>query len=441
MQIPIGIIIISIFQLLFFIVSVYFMIFLHLGNRNAITIPEVLFAMAQAAILVLLIKYYNSQTTLFPAWSGGENLVYIVNGTLLFLLIICYSRLLRKALASRRDSLTSHSIRETIDYLPGGICFATPNGRPVLTNRRMNELIFTLTNRTILNVHTVWEDLRRPDFANGCRKAELLPMPPGPVDNNAADSMFFILPDSSIWRFSKVVLTDSTPHYIQLDAAEVTELYYLSKELFDNNARLTEQYARQRSLLENIVEINHEKEILSTKMRIHDDLGRSILTTRQHLANGTVTENLPALANVWINAINKMEEYAHINEDSEVSPEIELLRAAEMIGCHIDFHGDRPENRKTALLFYAAVREALTNAVMHAKADRLFVRIWPEMYGYHVEISDNGTKQSSSITEGNGLGTLRRRLEREGADLQIKSEGGVSLIIELPYSSIQEETA
>ena len=469
MQMPAGIVAISVIQWLIFIASIYLLVFLHMSFKDPLNAFEVIFTAMQTANLVLLAKCLTGRDSIMHAGAGSGSLLYAVQVALILLLIIRFARLLRKALARRRNSLTPQSIRETIDFLPGGICFAAPNGKPILTNRRMNELIYMLNNRTVLDVHAVWEELQHIDAINGCEKLEKLSMPsrpdsaplssaaplsggklndsspedaphpfcgeeplsPGLVDD-MADSLFFKFPDSSIWRFRKAVLTDSEPNYIQLDAAEITELYRYSKELYDNNLLLAGQYERQRSLLANIVEINHEKEILSTKMRIHDDLGRSILATKQHLANGTVTENTPILAKVWMNAVRSMEDYTNIHADNELSPEIELRRAADMIGCRIDFRGDRPSQRKTALLFYAAVREALTNAVMHAKADRLIVDTKPGEHGYHVEISDNGTSQVSSVIEGSGLGNLRRRLEQEGAALHIKCGGGVALIIELP---------
>jgi signal transduction histidine kinase len=61
-----------------------------------------------------------------------------------------------------------------------------------------------------------------------------------------------------------------------------------------------------------------------------------------------------------------------------------------MIGCRIDFDGERPADRGAARLLYAAVREALTNAVRHAGADTAHRLHPPQAPGYHVEISDNG---------------------------------------------------
>jgi hypothetical protein len=298
----------------------------------------------------------------------------------------------------------------------------------------MNELFFLLTKHTVANALTAWEELRRFDSANGCVKLENL----WPEQNRAGEdgeaddaTMFFSLPDGGIWRFHREELRDY-PQYIQLEASQISDLYRYSAELYQNNRRLSEQYFRQQNLLANIVEINHEKELLQAKMRIHDDLGRSILTTKQHLSNRTLEENISYLSDIWSNTIRRLSDFTQWGEETEVSPEIELLRAADMIGCRINYIGDRPIGRKTTLLFYALVREALTNAVMHAGANRLDVTIKPGARGYLVEISDNGTVPVLELAEGSGLSNLRSKLEREGATMAVKCDAGVVLIAELP---------
>ena len=79
------------------------------------------------------------------------------------------------------------------------------------------------------------------------------------------------------------------------------------------------------------------------------------------------------------------------------------MQVAELIGCKVTFLGEQPKSRKALQLLYAAVREALTNAVRHADATELTVKIKQDKQRYHIEISDNGGVSVSSITEGNGL--------------------------------------
>ena len=82
---------------------------------------------------------------------------------------------------------------------------------------------------------------------------------------------------------------------------------------------------------------------------------------------------------------------------------------------------------------YAAVREALTNAVRHADATELTVKIEQNEKSYHIEISNNGSVTVSKITEGNGLSALRQRLEQEGTSLEVCCNGSVSLLVDIPF--------
>jgi len=113
------------------------------------------------------------------------------------------------------------------------------------------------------------------------------------------------------------------------------------------------------------------------------------------------------------------------------APEEELLRVAELIGCRVIFQGKQPSERRPLLLMYAAIREALTNAVRHGGADCLMVQVEDDSKGYKVRISDNGTG-GDEICEGGGLRNLRVRLEQEGARMDISTDKGVVLQLWLP---------
>jgi DNA-binding NarL/FixJ family response regulator len=106
-----------------------------------------------------------------------------------------------------------------------------------------------------------------------------------------------------------------------------------------------------------------------------------------------------------------------------------------MIGCRIEFIGERPADRGAARLLYAAVREALTNAVRHAGADSPHRLHPPQRRG--LPCGDLGQRPGPRAHPGgpDGLGNLRRRLEQEGAALEIVCRQGVVLILELPCGS------
>ncbi|MGI5825240.1 MAG: ATP-binding protein [Bacillota bacterium] len=106
---------------------------------------------------------------------------------------------------------------------------------------------------------------------------------------------------------------------------------------------------------------------------------------------------------------------------------------AELIGCKVVFLGEQTKSRKVLQLLYAAVREALTNAVRHANATELAVKIEQNEQSYHIEISDNSNVTVSKITEGNGLSALQQRLEQEGSSLKVLCDNSVSLIVDIPF--------
>ena len=448
MSITVSLIMIGAFNLLWLIAAVYLIALLNMRYSIRIKKIDVLLLTVQVLNLALLSERIIGQKGFFSGLYLITEQLFIIQTFIILSGSIRFVQLLRKALTYRQKLLIPQSIHEAIDNLPGGICFSTPNGRPILTNFRMNELIYRLTAHTVINTKSTWEELLQLKCINGCTKLDNQWMNTVSADKAAGkpkdeasrivisestdNPVYFSFPDGSIWRFRKDELKDQVPFYTQLEATDITDLYRYSEDLYNARSRLAEQYDRQRTLLDNIVEINHEKEVLSAKMRIHDDMGKSILTTKQHIFNNTLPGNIPYLTGIWNNTVRNMTDFSQIFSTAEISPEIELLKVADMIGCHVVFHGDRPVGRKTELLFYAMVREALTNAVKHAGANQLDVIIIPTDRGYEVTISDNGSAPAATIMEGSGLGNLRKKLEQEGAELQIISSGGVVMTAILP---------
>ena len=243
--------------------------------------------------------------------------------------------------------------------------------------------------------------------------------------------MFFRFSDNSVWRFELRFLDSNT---VQIEAAEITELYQISEELYENTIRLRQMQKRQKALLDSIVEVNLNKEILAAKMHIHDELGRCLLATTKAMTEDSLAENADMLRKSWNSTIRDFSNISTVWTVPDSSLQSELIQVAELIGCKVIFSGKQPTQRKALQLLYAAIREALTNAVRHADATVLTVKIEQDEKSYHIEISDNGSVSVSSITEGNGLSALRQRLEQEGASLKVLCDKSVSLIVDIPFN-------
>lgn len=337
-----------------------------------------------------------------------------------------------------KKKTSAKMIKKAIDSYPGGICFSVPDGRIILVNEKMNGLVLELTGHTILNAKATWEELKNFTGKDKVKKLDQswLPKDPDNGNENIQRQMFFRFADDSVWRFQWQLLDSNA---VQIEAAEITELYRLSEELYENTICLCEMQERQKALLDSIVEVNLNKEILAAKMRIHEELGHCLLATNKAIAEESLAENTDMLRESWSSTIRDFSNIPVVRTVSDFSLQSELLQVAELIGCKVTFLGEQPTNRKASQLLYAAIREALTNAVRHADATELTVKIEQNRQYYHIEISNNGSVTVFKIVEGNGLGALRQRLEQEGALLKVRCDGSVSLIVDIPLALDQPQ--
>lgn len=332
--------------------------------------------------------------------------------------------------AIRKHLALTRAIRGAVDNYPDGICFASVDGRLILVNKKINELCARLTGHTITNAERTWKELQAlklRDTAEGMQTGFSTVNP-----KNAQERIFCGLDDGTVWQFERQRLTIGTTPVIQYEAADITDLYRYRNHLRRNVAQEEKLQERQRELLRNIVQNNLDKEILEAKIRIHDDFGRLLLMSRSAINEEPGALPAGELFEAWANVISDMENASAPRAEIRSTPEKELLQVAGLIGCKVRFNGRQPAERKPLLLLYAAVREALTNAVRHAGADCLTIDIRDEGSQYHAEIRNNGQKVSDPIREGGGLGNLRRRFEQEGARIEIDCSDGVALILTIP---------
>ena len=296
----------------------------------------------------------------------------------------------------------SRMIRNAINTYPDGICFAATDGRPILANKKINDVCYELTGHTITNATAMWQTLM------------LKALPQSHEDTKEAESILCRIEDGTVWQFQRRLLQVNKSQITQYEASDITELYEYRNRLEENNRRVAELHNRR------------------AKMRIHDVFGRLLIMTKNVLTEDNDEQNEWELFSAWENVIADMENAAVATETREVSPQKELIQVADLIGCRVEFQGRQPPERKALLLLYAAIREALTNAVKHAGADKLTISVSENNGRYDVEIRNNGRAVNPPIQEGGGLSSLRKRLEQDGATMSYRYNGAVTLILTIP---------
>lgn len=311
-----------------------------------------------------------------------------------------------------KNSITRSSVKESLDYLNTGLCFAHKNGMVMLINHRMNNLSHTIFGRDLQNANAFWESLSNGEIQSGVTRLSM----------GANPSLR--LPDKTVWTFAREVIDG----IIQLTAAETTQLNKLTEELKEKNAELTVMNNRLRKYGENVDELTREKERLETKARIHRELGQALLTTRRYLRSES--DNPQELLNMLKRNI------AMLRTESE-SPKNDkpldmLMKAAHSAGIEVLIIGQMPKQEDANRLFFEAATEALTNAVRHADAKKLCVELTEDDKAYFACFTNDGSKPQNKIVEGGGLGSLRLKTEQIGGTMEVMNQPQFVLKLTVP---------
>ncbi len=202
--------------------------------------------------------------------------------------------LLLRLRRTRKSILTSQSIKESLDALPDGVCYASQDGLPLLVNLQMNRLCGELFGTELLNTHPFWQALQDGSF---CENARLLHKEPNPAVQ---------LPDGSVWDFHQQVLTLRDSPVLELTAYDITRLYRLNQKLSRRNQRLKLLGQRLHQFKQDLERVTKDQEILNAKMKVHDQLGHSLLALRAYLAQPSQERDRQMLVTLWEQAVSSL---------------------------------------------------------------------------------------------------------------------------------------
>ena len=303
-----------------------------------------------------------------------------------------------------------NSVKEAFDNLPSGICFFDKNGILTLCNHQMYRLFFALTGKDLQSLAEM-QELLSDDATAQSRQNQV-----------------FLQDDGTAWRFTLETITTSDKKiYTQVIASDVTELYSKTKELEQDNIALAQYSKRMRRLFANTIALIREEEILNMKMRVHDDIGRSVISTRRFLQQNRPMEELDLTP--WKNAVSLLRHEIELSEEQDAVAG--LMSAAYSIGIKIILDGSLPQNAATEVLI-SAIRECMTNAVRHGGAKELYVQLTGDERTAVAVITNDGAVPNGEITLGGGLTSLKFRIENCGGTMRVKHSPQFELTVSIP---------
>lgn len=305
-------------------------------------------------------------------------------------------------------------IKESFDNMPIAACFFDKRGVVRLVNHRMLSVCSELCDNGIQTLDELKEALKSPKKAVSIDKS--IPL--------------YRFTDGTILKLEETIISDRQGDtYTQVTAVDVTDLIERQEELKRENEELAEVNAAARRLYENMAEIVRDEEILAMKMRVHDDLGHSIIVARKALTDNDDIEALKKNASAWESSIELL---YHANFDNEDTDDLEYaLRRAEALGVKVIIDGDFPKAEKLRYLFSLAVRECVNNCVKHAGGNEVYAHVTHSDKGYTVQITNNGSPPLKKIVEGGGLSALRKRFEANGGKMVVESFPSFTLTVSL----------
>ena len=315
----------------------------------------------------------------------------------------------------RKNCLRENAVQESLDNLPSGIVFFDGNGMPKLMNRKMYQICQNLAGRDIQNITELKEALGHPLKENVFYDVDL---------------KVYCLADGSVWKFSeKEIITTAGDQFFQVLASEVSELYRNKVLLKEENQKLQEMSVAMKELSKNVITLTREEEMLSMKMRVHDNLGYSVLAAQRMLMRESEADR-DIFRSQWKQTLDLL------NKDNESVEGEQLHRQvqerAKTLGVKIIYTGEKVWESHISELMDTILLEALSNCVRHAGASELYVKSGSEEQEWIIVITDNGQKTEKNVKEGGGLSGIRKRVEQYGGTLRISAESKFSIIVKIP---------
>ena len=317
----------------------------------------------------------------------------------------------------RRQALGRDSIKQALDMLPSGICYFAPSGRVKLCNRQMDSLFHTISQGDLQTLAELQDALSDCDACSG-------------VIRLSWERQTYLFPDGKAWRYrqSEVKASDGAT-YTEAVFSDITELYNKNLELKAQIKQLNAISRELKWLSDNALILTREKEVLSAKTKLHDDMGAGLIAIR-HILHHNRTEEEANAMDLFRQAVSAIKyDNAYPRGRSELD---RFLHDAEAIGIKVNLSGDLPEQEELRHVMILAMRECLTNSVRHAGATTIHITVEKKGDSVSVKITNDGRSPETEVVPKGGLHNLYRHIIDFGGTMEIQSKPSFALTVVLP---------
>ena len=341
--------------------------------------------------------------------------------------------IIRKGIRYRQENFTVISVKQGLDAMEEGICFYTENGLPQFTNKYMNDVSLALSGRTIVDASKFWKNLLDKKINPDCE-----------VITSIGDMVIVKTPD----KVCAISNRDIGGELKEMVMVDITGEYGTLEDQLKRYDSLELQQERLKEYNRNVTSATIERELLSAKVHIHDELGEILLAAKRFIQNKDKEEKAVQTVNtaeaeksatagdidrrtvteLWLKNLSLLGVEREKTEQDEYG---EIYRAATDIGMKIEVKGELPDTGNVKSVVASALHECLTNTFRHAGGDTVYVEAAVKDGKSTFTFTNNGRPPEGDIEERGGLKSLRKMAEDAGFDMKIETAGGFKLILNL----------
>ena len=319
------------------------------------------------------------------------NMHYIDNNkfnTILFLISIIlalyiginiiYERIIKK------ESLSILSVKNAIDLSDNGIMFLNDKGNIILINVVMKDILkeYNINNNYI-------DNLKEKEIKE--------------IHNEHILKCL-----NRVWQLK----INNNKEVIALD---ITDIYKIQEKTRNQNIEIEENNKKILKTLNNIEEVEKEKKLIKIKNEFHDILGHRLSLFGEYLKQDNINKE-----EIKFMLDNLFEQFTTLKSPEENLKK--LIEVYKVFNINISIIGKLPKNKEVGETFFEIIREAVTNAIIHANSKNIKVVITNSLEKTEMLITNDGIKPNNFINENEGIKGMRRKLKEIGGILIIENE-------------------
>ena len=338
---------------------------------------------------------------LLPFWKYANETLSVVFIVISVVYLFAKSlTILLSSLTKLKNNINYYSLKEALDGLKTAVMFES-KFNVVYENLTMKNLLEKLKIKQNQSSLEIWKSLKSRENSKIVDEQNIL-----------------VFLDKKVYSFSMIKQSKT-----QIYAFDITKEYLTTTEIENKQNELKTKQTEILQMIENLDEIERQREVLSLKSKLHDIIGQRLFILHHILdVIDKKTFDLNSVKSLLKTMLDEID-----NDESNETQNLQnsIVTAFEMIGFNIKISGKMPKETSKAKALVKIIRECATNAIRHANATKLFVNILDNK----IEISDNGKFTNQTFIEGTGIKGMRLNAEILGGELSISTQNGFKVLI------------